>query len=232
MLAVPLTQAHVNTACQFHESLKQWKLSDAALIRLREAVPGFDAEACLLKSIAVNSLYGTQVLAIVRMADHIKKTMAQTLPALVGPELVKAIAALPVSEGETPRRSVSFAAKFCHFFVDEERFPIYDEAARNAIKLHLGPSAVAAEGSNPYQAYCQNLELLRSEAGLNGPGRHLDRYLWIVGMYIKWLTVRRKAKQPMNVELRTLFETPSREVAIALDALLPSTLDRAFYDGS
>lgn len=32
-----------------------------------------------------------------------------------------------------------------------------------------------------------------------GPGRHLDRYLWIVGMYIKWLTVRRKAKQPMNV---------------------------------
>ncbi len=226
MLAVPLTQTHVDAACKLHESLKQWKLSDAALIRLREAVPGFDAEACLLKSVAVNALYGTQVLAIVRMADHIRRTMAQTSIDSAGPELVKEIAALPASEGETQRRSVSFAAKFCHFFVHEERFPIYDEAARNAIKLHLGPGAVAAEGSNPYQAYCQNLELLRSEAGLNGPGRHLDRYLWIVGMYMKWLTLRHKPKQQMNVELRKLFRKPDQESTAQLDALLPSVIER------
>ena len=76
MMSVSLKQEQIDAACRLHRRLKQWQLSDGALMRLREKVPGFDPEACLIKSVAVNSLYGTQVLAIVRMAEHICQSMA------------------------------------------------------------------------------------------------------------------------------------------------------------
>jgi hypothetical protein len=65
-LATPLTQKQIELATELHQTLDRWRLSDNALRRLRRALPELDEEACILKSIAVNSLYGTQVLAIFR----------------------------------------------------------------------------------------------------------------------------------------------------------------------
>jgi hypothetical protein len=59
-LAVPLTQKQIQVATELHDTLDQWRISDNALRRLRRVLPGFDEEACLLKSIAVNQLYGTR----------------------------------------------------------------------------------------------------------------------------------------------------------------------------
>lgn len=227
-LAVPLKQKQVDAACRLHQRLDQWRLSDAALKRLHDTLPGFDAETCLLKSIAINALYGAQVFAIVRMAEHVQEVLSQTNTATADPNLVERIAALPAHAGEESRQFVSFAAKLCHFFVDAERFPIYDEAARNVIKLHLGVGKYDNSKAHPYVAFCRNFRCLRDEAGLKGHGRELDRYLWITGMYMKWQKLRRKKSEKMNAELRRLFERPSREVAAELDALLPSVLDRAF----
>jgi hypothetical protein len=58
-LAMPLTQAQVDCACRVHETLAQWRLAEAALERLAHSVPGFSAEASLLKTVAVNSIYRT-----------------------------------------------------------------------------------------------------------------------------------------------------------------------------
>ena len=228
MLAVALTQQQVDAACRLHQRLKQWRLADAALLRLRDLAPGFDSESCVLKAVAVNTLYGTQVMAIVRMAEHVKTVIAKVELNRAGSDLVERIAALPDAAGTVERRFISFAAKFCHFFVDEERFPIYDEGARNAIELHLGSDAVVIDDIHPYGVYCQNLMRLRVEAMINGPCRNLDRYLWIVGMYIKWRALREKPKQRMNVELRELFETPDVSAAVELNALLPPVLRGAF----
>jgi len=184
-LAVPLRKGQIEAACRLHSRLKQWQLSDAALTRLATDIPGLGPEACLLKAVAVNTLYGTQVLAIVRMADHICRTLAGQSLETLSPAIVKELAILPTSGEQKTRRFVSFAAKFCHFFIDPERFPIYDEAARDAIKLHLGPKALAANSADPYAAFCSNLSQLRTAAQIQGAGRDLDRYLWITGMYTK-----------------------------------------------
>ena len=227
MLAVPLAQDQVDAACRFHEQLDQWRLSDAALLRLQDSGPGFDAEACLLKCVTINTLYGTQVFAIVRMADHVRSVLARTDMNAAGQDLVEHLGALPAGEGETKRRFISFASKFCHFFIDEERFPIYDDAAKTVLKLHLGRE-VQPYGAKPYEAFCRNLERLRNHAGITGPGRHMDRYLWITGMYMKWLKERHKPKnkQQTNVELRRHFEHPTPVLAAELDVLLSSILHK------
>lgn len=53
-LVVPLSQTQIDIAGQLHQRLEQWRLSDMALRRLRQALPHFDDETCLLKSIVVN----------------------------------------------------------------------------------------------------------------------------------------------------------------------------------
>jgi hypothetical protein len=146
-------------------------------------MPSFDDEACLLKSLAINQLYGTQVLAIIPMARHAASKLRGVDVAARGIERVDEIAAF-VHDGKLSRR-VSFSAKFCHFFVDEERFPIYDEAAQQALKLHLGLGYLN-DAEHPYAAFCENLRRLRAAAGIQGRTRDIDHYLWIVGMHMRW----------------------------------------------
>ena len=49
-------------------------------------------------------------------------------------------------------------------------------------------------------------------------------------MYMKWLKMRHKPKQQMNVELRALFENPEPDAVADLDALLPLSLERPFLE--
>jgi len=226
-LAVPLTQQQVDTACRLHQRLTQWRLSNDALLRLRDTLPVFDLDSCLLKTVVINTLYGTQVLAILRMAQHVHHIFQDNDIAGAGPQLVEKIASLPDGQGKTPRRFVSFAAKFCHFFVDEGRFPIYDEAARKVIELHLRRTDLIHDATHPYVAFCENLGRLQNAGGLNASVRDLDRYLWLTGMYMKWLRERRKSAPQVNVELLGLFTNPG-QAAAELDAMLPAKLDRAF----
>ena len=104
--------------------LAQWKLSETALEILAERFPDFSPEACLLKTVAVNAIYGTQLLATVRMAKHVEKLLCNSSVKSLGPEIVQQIDSLPALDGQKKRMAVSFASKFCHFFVDSERFPI------------------------------------------------------------------------------------------------------------
>lgn len=226
-LAIPLTKEQMEMACRLHNGLTQWRVTDSALKQLRTALPGFDQGACLVKSVAVNTLYGTQILAIVPMALYVEECLRGLTLETVGPELVEKLASRTARDGLKQKRFTSFAAKFCHFFIDEERFPIYDEAARVVVKLHLGMTALT-DPDHPYLAFCKNLSRLRTEARISGPGRDLDKYLWITGMYIKWLRERSKSKPLVNVELQGIFKKPTREVKAALDAILPQGVAREF----
>ncbi len=222
---VPLQPGQVEAACRLHSRLKQWQLSESALLQLHERVPGFDAEASLLKTVAVNAIYGTQVYATVRMAGWVEEVMKES-PRLTGPELVEKIAALPKRDDEEKSRTfISFTAKFCHFFVDPERYPIYDEAARSALKLHLG-SAYDSNTKHPYIAFCDNLFKLRELSRLNLSMRELDHYLWLTGMYMRWLKQRDHSSPLVNDELLRLFIKPGQDGG-DLEALLPPVLWRA-----
>jgi len=214
-LAVPLSQVQITAANQLHQRLEQWALSDRALHRLRQSVPGFDPEACLLKTLAVNQLYGTNVLAIIPMSRHVYRVLLGLDLISQGIELVDKIAAFTHNGVETMR--TSFAAKFCHFFIDEDRFPIYDQAARLAMKLHLGTRYV---NDTSYASFCANLSILRTVAGLQGSARTIDRYLWIVGSYMRW-----KKNPQIGAELRRMFERPLPEETLQLEQLLPACLN-------
>ena len=229
-LAVPLSVEQIAAANRLHSRLKQWTLSDRALARLAETVPGFDVEACLLKTVAVNALYGTQVFAVVRMARHVEQVLASTDITTADEGLVEDIAALPVaSRQKTVRRHHSFAAKFCHFFVDTERFPIMDRYASDTLKYHLGETQYVEDEEHPYHAYITNLRRLAEITHHKGSSRDLDHYLWITGQYMKYDEERKRGKEArINAELKELFETPSAEDAADLHALLPSILDQAF----
>src|SRR6266849_11219323 len=112
-LAVPLSTAQIEAANRLHGKLLQWQVTDRALHTLQENLPGFDIEATLLKVVAVNQLYGTNVYAVVRMAQHVVDVMLD-LKNIEDVELVEVLATL------TGRKHLSFASKFAHFFIDME----------------------------------------------------------------------------------------------------------------
>jgi len=221
-LANALRQEQVDIANRFHRQLSRWQISDKALFRLRDCVPEWDGAACLLKSVAINSLYGTNVYAIIPMAEHIASIFAGRDTKDKEEELVERIARLPGANNR-PRNCISFASKFCHFFIDEEKFPLFDEAARRALNYHLGPKLYVDDRTHPYIAFRENLRRLREESRINCSDRQLDHYLWITGLYMNWLRGRQ-----INAELRNVLANPSRSEAHQLNAFLPPKLERRF----
>jgi hypothetical protein len=215
-LAVPLWQLQIDAANRLHEQLSQWQVTDRALYDLHTHLPAFTVEATLLKVAAVNQLYGTNVYAVDRMARHIFGVL-QAKDNLDSVGLVEMIATLP------ERTHTSFASKFAHFFIDKERFPIYDSFAEQMIAFHIGSRREIRHKGHPYRAFVQNLATLRELAGsqLSCTNVELDRYLWLAGLYKAYKT---KANPRINHEVEELFTSLSLENAPSamLHAMLPS----------
>jgi hypothetical protein len=222
-LSEPLTQQQVDIANQFHRQLPRWQLSNQALFMLRGRAPEWDVAACLLKTVTINSLYGTNVYATIPMAEHIASVIAGADgEATTLDELVERIAR-PTSATGSSRNFISFASKFCHFFIDEEQFPICDGASRRAIGYHLGSRFYMEDRSRPYAAFRQNLQRLRDMSHIKCSHRQLDHYLWITGLYMDWLNEKK-----INVEMSAVLMNPSRSQAYQLNAFLPAKLPRPF----
>jgi len=136
--------------------------------------------------------------------------------------VVERIATLPRVPGQkSSRRHWSFASKFAHFFIDQERFPAYDQYAVAMVNFHLGRKGLVRDERNPYRAFVENVRRLRSLHGLCFSAEELDRYLWLSGLCREHR--KRGAKAQINAEVRTLFENPSPEVKQALAELLPTS---------
>ena len=223
-LETPLYQKQIEAADKLWQHLKGWQLSDTALTALHERLPGFESHVCLLKCVAINAIYGTNVLAIKRMREHVEEVLGKYDLSKVGSELVDEIAGAPEEKGKKNRRRTSFASKFCHFFVSPERFPIYDDAACNALKLHFGKRIQAHD----YNSFCSCVAKLKDFVGNCCNTRTLDHYLWLTGMYLRWLKEQNKEKPIINAELLALFKNPNNVQKAELDALLPSIVSRTF----
>lgn len=212
-LSVPLTPAQIAAAGTLRKQLASWATADRALHLLATRCAGFTPEATLLKVVAINQLYGTNVYATARMAAHVAAVMAQHPPAPAPDQeadiaLVERIADLQATDTQKhPRKHRSFASKFAHSFIAADRFPIYDEYAVRTVNLHLG-NARHKEPQHPYRAFVRNLHLLRERANLSCTLVELDRYLWLAGLYHEW---QHNQAAPINVEVATLFVTATHE---------------------
>jgi hypothetical protein len=218
-LTVPLTAGQIAAAIRLHDRLPNWDISDRTLVALRERMPGFTPEETLVKTATINALYGTNLFAVVRMAEHVAQVLAETNLASAGPELVEQMAALPMTATQKHmHRHMSFAAKFAHFFIDPERFPIMDSYAVWMVEYHLGRKNCLRDAKQPYMAFVENLRRLREAAELNVKSRELDRYLWLAGQYRQW---RKNPKSQINSELVAFFAHPSGESEEDLHMLAP-----------
>lgn len=231
-LAAPLHQSQLDAASRLYGRMKQWVDSNQALNALSGQWPDFDLDAVIIKVVAVNQLYGTNLYAAIRMARHIVVVVRDVThnPGNVPVddiELVERMAELPVvSDHERPKRFISFASKFAHFFIDgAKQFPIYDQYAVNMVGYHLGRANEVLHPTRPYWAFVKNLEKLRDLAHLTCTSDELDRYLWLAGLYLEW---ERDPEAKINSEARNLFEQPSPDVNVKrdLDELLPPHVPR------
>lgn len=204
---IPLTSERIEAAVRLHEQhLPQWRAADAALEAVGTALGrDFSYAPNLVRVATVNTLYGTNLRATHRMAEHIAGILPRGAELLEPAEVVEAIAALPPAKSETPRRHRSFASKFCHFFIDADDFPILDQAARDALRLHMAPEELRGAESS-YPGFCGALARLRKAYRLQAGPRDLDRYLWIAGMYHAFARGRRD----INRDLLALFERRQR----------------------
>ena len=216
-LAIPLTMAQIEAANRLHGKLLQWQVTDRALHALEENLPGFAIEATLLKVVAVNQLYGTNVYAVVRMAQHVTEVM-QDASGIEDTDLVEELASL------AGQKHCSFASKFAHFFIDKERFPIYDSYAVKVVAYHLGKHGQVRNAVKPYKAFIENLRRLRNNAQLSCTTRELDHYLWLEGLYRAWC--KNKALK-INAEVKETFNSPSPEVKAELTILSPYCEEKA-----
>ena len=219
-LKAPLFRRQIEAAGRIRQQLRKWQLSDAALIALHEKLPGFEPEVCLLKSVAVNAIYGTNVLAIIRMAKHVEEVLGRHDLSQVGAELVIEMANAPEGKGQQSRKRTSFASKFCHFFVAAERFPIYDGAACEALKLHFGERVQAHD----YKTFCSCITQLRDSVGNGCDTRVLDHYLWLTGMYMRWKKERKKENPKVNAELLKLYNKLTKTQSADVATMIPVTL--------
>jgi hypothetical protein len=203
-LAVPLSITQIEAAQKIHQRLSQWKDTDDALLALRDLFPEFDIKATLLKVATVNQLYGTNVYAVDRMARHIIEVL-NTRDNFEDIDIIEELAALP------RRKHISFASKFAHFFINSQRFPIYDSASISMIKFHLGRGEWIKNNASEYQDFLQNFDALRERArpALSCDCEALDHYLWLTGLYKKEKT-RAKLKDEdapeINREVWKLFQ--------------------------
>jgi hypothetical protein len=209
-LAVPLESNQVAAAARLYSFLEQWKRSDYALQRLTERCPGFDREETLLKVVAINGLYGTNVYAQVRMAEHLFSTLQSANLASAGPELVEHMANLPETRGKlNTRRHISFASKFAHFFLNASLFPIFDQYAAQTVVHHLGRRNCVKAQDGVYLAFAANVQRLLELSRLECHMRELNRYLWLAGLYRRW---QKSKDSKIDREVGDLFASESAQV--------------------
>jgi hypothetical protein len=101
------------------------------------------------------------------------------------------------------RHHRSFASKFCHFFIDPERFPIMDAFAERMVRTHLGRHQIFRDPARRYEAFTKNLQTLRRLSRLDASATALDRYLGIAGAI---QTRRRDPNAPLNSDLAAMLE--------------------------
>jgi hypothetical protein len=210
LLKLPLSQSQITVAGQIHRQLPAWNAADEALTLLAKQVPGFSLPETMLKVAAVNQLYGTNLLAVTRMARFISTELdrASLEP---GPILVEHIACIPPGDGQRAWRHFSFASKFCHFFIDPESCPIFDSYADDMLRLHLGRNR-ERDPKHPYLSFVKNSQALLTLANVTATGVELDRYLWIRGAYERWL---KKREGPINVELKQFIVNAVNRLQLA-----------------
>ena len=126
-----LTPSRVREWAEEFDRDETFGTSDRALTWLFKKIPrNVDRELVLLKVVALNRLYSTQVYAVVELAEHI---VAKAIDPLLqqGKEAAVDAVAHFAHQGKT-RRLYSFASKYCSWH-RPETYPILDSQVKDVL---------------------------------------------------------------------------------------------------
>lgn len=214
--AIELGVAQIEAANRLFNRLEHWRTSLRAAYTLSAKIPGYSEEAVILKIVATKSLFGGGMHTLHEMARHVERVLASADPAISPPELVERLSELPTPKGQPRRRHHSFASKFAHYFIDPDRFPIFDQYTARMVAYHLGPRNRVVDEAHRYREFVANFRRLRGLSGFKGRKRELDRYLWVAGQMHEW---KAKPRSRINPELRALFDNPTADVASDIEVM-------------
>lgn len=227
-----LTEMNISAAVKIRalRELSSWDEADQGFSDLRRHFPdNTNRMHVLLKASAIDKLYSTRAGNIYWVANAVVAAMrdledspGSQYSAVV--QIVDSISQHKASMYPGSDRCASFASKYCHFFVDERVFPIYDSFALASVKSLLGRvSRGLTPGSSEYRDFCERLDLLRVRDGLENVGvRDMDRFLWLWGL---WLAQHGREKRVINEEVYDVFVSKDPDVRFLVRSLEPAVVE-------
>jgi hypothetical protein len=112
------------------------RLDESALTSLIEKFPhNSDPAHVLLKVVAINRLYSTNIIAVHDVAACIVKYDIDS--AVKSGALYLVVKLAPVTINGKVRRNISFASKYCNWH-NQRDYPIYDSLARKSLLAYRG----------------------------------------------------------------------------------------------
>lgn len=164
------------------DSVEKYRVVEEALRWLFDETPGNDdLRSVLLKVVAVNSLYSTQVFATFDLATHIVRSNLDRLLDGRAPKAVEAIA--HVEFAGKKKRLYSFASKYCSWH-RPDNFPIMDRMVKDVLWAYREPVGLRIRRADleEYEAFCYALEQFVGHYGLASmKWKDLDKGLWMLG---------------------------------------------------
>ncbi|HLA86931.1 MAG TPA: hypothetical protein VJL10_02815 [Anaerolineales bacterium] len=176
---VELVQKYIN---KFNDD-NELVLVENVLSELFEKYPdNHNLRDVLIKAAALNSLYSTNIYAIVRMAEHIVKEHIDIELQKGTSEVVEKIARIAI-KGKI-RNNYSFASKYCHWH-QPEMYPIYDSYVDQLLwAYHNQHNFMEFKQIDlrHYPRYKEVIEAFRKHYSLSQFSfKELDKFLWIYG---------------------------------------------------
>jgi hypothetical protein len=202
----------VREACrQFdHEN----DVTETALAELFAAYPANDNPShILLKVVALNSLYSTRILAVLKLA-HFIANLGATLDAALAagsPEAVTLIA--HAGSGGSDPSFYTFATKYCNWH-QPNLYPIYDSRVDKYLWALKKQGIFTCEALSDHQdlqsypQFCVVMTAYREQFGLGSfTFKEIDKFLWSQGEVI-WAVADEEAREEIRVEASVVFEEP------------------------
>lgn len=227
-----LTELNIGAAIKIRAlpALSSWDEADQGFSELKRHFPdNTNRMQVLLKASAIDKLYSTRAGNIYWVANAVVAAMSdlgdshgRQYADVV--EIVDSISQHKASKHPGSDRCASFASKYCHFFLDERVFPIYDSFALASIKSLLGRvSRGLTPGRSEYRDFCERLDLLRVRDGLESVGvRDMDRFLWLWGL---WLAQHGREKRVINEDVYDVFVSKNTDVQLLVRSLEPAVVE-------
>lgn len=202
----------VRKACE--EFDRENEITEKALSDLFAAYPANDnASHVLLKVAALNSLYATRILAVLKLANHIAGLGAEldSVLATGSPDAIDAIGRVSIADKDF--FFYSFASKYCNWHWPS-LYPIYDARVDKYLwalkKQGLFQSEAFSQHQDlyKYSQFCLVMTAFREQFGLGSfTFKQIDKFLWSQGEAI-WIVAEEEVREEAAPEETAVFEEP------------------------